>query len=134
MGADLSWVQYLENAEFVNTYMYLGFSGCFMILPPQCAINGIYLVRVKNKIVLPVRTPFPLFNTYDNSSPYNKNPNGWQELTNSTIYVPDESYDAWLPYIQHAEGCPSWMGNTGIICARISELPPEQLAKIKVSY
>lgn len=132
---DFSWWQYLENAEIVDTYSY-HFRYAFIVVPPDAVNRTMNIRRFQNsKIVLLQRTPFPVF--YANGgSGYNYGDNHFRnyEDQGSTFYVPDESYNDWLPYVEAAANCPSWMSNTGITCARISDLTAEEQAKIKIPY
>ena len=135
---DYSYFQWFVNAEFQNTYSYVVFGG-FMIVPPRAIDDyDLGILRFKNsKIVLLSHTPKPLFSVYqENMTEYNRlyGGNMTYEITNSLIYVPDDSYEGWLPYIEAAVNCPSWMGNTGITLHRISELTAEEQARIKISY
>lgn len=136
VNTDFSWFQYLENVEIISTYSY-GCSSAFVLVPPA-AVTTTHILgirRIKNsKIVLLQRTPCPIFSS-NPATPYNHNYLYRNiENTNSTYYVPDESYEDWLPYVEAAVNCPSWAANTGITCARISELTAEEQARIKISY
>lgn len=135
VNTDFSWFQYLENVEIISTYSY-GCSSAFVLVPPA-AVTKTHILgirRIKNsKIVLLQRTPCPIFPS--NSAPYNHNYLYRNiENTGSIYYVPDDNYEDWLPYIEAAVNCPSWTANTGITCARISDLTSEEQARIKISY
>ena len=136
VNTDFSWFQYLENVEIINTYSY-GCSSAFVLVPPA-AVTTTHILgirRIKNsKIVLLQRTPCPIFPS-NPATPYNHNYLYRNiENTGSIYYVPDDSYEGWLPYIEAAVNCPSWMGNTGITLHRISELSALELSKIKIPY
>lgn len=133
---NFSWFQYLENVEIISTYSY-GCSSAFVLVPPLAVTTThiLGLRRIKSsKFVLLQRTPCPIFPSnpitpYNHASSYRN-----IENTNSTYYVPDESYEDWLPYVEAAVNCPSWAANTGITCARISDLTAEEQARIKIPY
>ena len=137
--ADFSYFQWFVNAEIVSTYSYWVYYA-LLVVPPN-AINLYTPVGIKrftsSKIVLLSSVPTPLFN-YSTSQypdgPYRANVNRFYELKNSSIYVPDNSYDDWMPYIDVSQYCPSWMSNTGITLHRISELSASELSKIKIPY
>lgn len=132
---DFSWFQYLENVNIVSTYSYWYYHG-FLIVPPY-AVSLLPGIRRFGyyKIILLSRNPRPLFNESGiNASRYDAERTLFYEDNYSTIYVPDDSYDAWLPYIQASANCPSWMSNNGITCARISDLTAEEQARIKIPY
>lgn len=132
---DFSWFQYLENVEIVNTYSY-GCDSAFVLVPPN-AITSVHRLGVRriksSKIVLLQRTPIPIFYTYPATN-YTTTIPRCIENTNSTFYVPDDSYNDWLPYIEAAANSPSWTSSTGITCARISDLTAEEQARIKIPY
>ena len=135
-NTDFSWFQYLANVEIIDTFSY----GCYsaFVLVPPVAVTTSHILGTRrfksSKIVLLQRTPCPIFP----SSPVTPYNHGYSykniENTDSTYYVPDDSYENWLPYIEAAVNCPSWAKNTGITCARISELTAEEQARIKISY
>ncbi len=133
---DFSWFQYLENVEIISTYSYVC-RYAFVLVPPV-AVTTTHILGIRrlksSKIVLLQRTPCPIFPS-DPITPYN-HASAYRDIenTNSTYYVPDESYEDWLPYVEAAVNCPSWAGNTGITCARISELTAVEQARIKISY
>ena len=133
---DYSYFQWFVNAEIQNTYSYVVYGG-FIIVPPRAIDDyDLGLRRFKNsKIVLLSHVPKPIFSAY-NATVYNRiyGGNMTYEITNSLIYVPDDSYEGWLPYIEAAVNCPSWMSNTGITLHRISELSALELSKIKIPY
>lgn len=136
--SDYSYFQWFVNAEIQSTYSYSVFGG-FIIVPPRAIDDfDLGLRRFENsKIVLLSHTPKPLFSAYrENMTEYNRLYGGYMtyEITNALIYVPDDSYEGWLPYIEAAVNCPSWMGNTGITLHRISELSALELSKIKIPY
>lgn len=133
---DFSWFQYLENVEIINTYSYI-YRYVFALIPPN-AVTTTHILGIRrfqlSKIVLLQRTPCPIFPSSP-VTPYNHGNFGRNiENTNSTYYVPDDSYEGWLPYIEAAVNCLSWMHNTGITCARISDLTAEEQARIKIPY
>lgn len=132
---NFSWFQYLENVEIISTYSY-GCSGAFMLVPPN-AITSVHRLGVRriksSKIVLLQRTPIPIFYTYPATN-YTTTIARCIENTNSTFYVPDDSYNDWLPFIEAAANSPSWTASTGITCARISDLTAEEQARIKIPY
>ena len=134
---DFSYFQWFINAEIVSTYSY-GIYGGFIVVPPK-AINdyqkpcGVRRFRNGSTIVLLSHQPRPLFNATP-ATEYTAQYTTFYELNGALIYVPDESYDGWLPYIEAAVNCPSWMRNTGITLHRISELSASELSKIKIPY
>ena len=132
---DFSWFQYLTNVDIQSTYSY-STNGAFVLVPPN-AITTAHILGIRrfkgSKIVLLQRMPTPLFYTYP-ATEYTTTSQRCIENTNSTFYVPDDCYDAWLPYIQASVNSPSWTKSTGITCARISELTAEEQARIKTSY
>ena len=135
---DYSYFQWFVNAEFQNTYSYFVYGG-FMIVPPRAIDDyDLGILRFRNsKIVLLSHVPKPIFSAYrENATVYNRiyGGNMTYEITNALIYVPDDSYEGWLPYIEAAVNCPSWMSNTGITLHRISELSASELSKIKIPY
>ncbi len=133
---DFGWFQYLENVEIINTYSY-EYRYVFALIPPN-AVTTTHILGIRrfqsSKIVLLQRTPCPIFPSNQvtpyTHSYYSKN----IENKNSTYYVPDDSYNDWLPYVEAAAYCQSWMGNDGITCARISDLTAEEQARIKIPY
>lgn len=136
---DYSYFQWFINAQIVSTYSHSVYGG-FVIVPPR-AINDydLGLRRFKNssKIVLLSHIPKPLFSAYQGSMiEYNRPYGGIMlyEINDALIYVPDESFAGWQPYIDAAVNCPSWMFNTGITLHRISELSALELSKIKIPY
>lgn len=137
--SDFSYFQWFVNAQIQSTYSYVVF-GVFIIVPPRAIDDfDLGLRRLKNsKIVLLSHVPKPIFSAdRGKATVYNRiYGNGYMtyEITNSSIYVPDDSYEGWLPYIEAAVNCPSWMGNTGITLHRISELSALELSKIKIPY
>lgn len=136
--SDFSYFQWFINTKIVNTYSY-GIGGAFLVVPPRAIDDfDLGLLRFQNsKIVLLSHVPKPIFSAYrENATVYNRiyGGNMMQEIKNSSIYVPDDSYEGWLPYIEAAVNCPSWMGNTGITLHRISELSALELSKIKIPY
>lgn len=134
--SDYSYFQWFVNAEIQSTYSYDVYGG-FIIVPPRAIDDyDLGLRRFKNsKIVLLSHVPKPIFSAH-NATVYNRiyGGNMTYEITNSLIYVPDDSYEGWLPYIEAAVNCPSWMSNTGITLHRISELSALELSKIKIPY
>lgn len=136
--SDYSYFQWFVNAEIQNTYSYVVHGG-FIIVPPRAIDDfDLGLRRFQNsKIVLLSHVPKPIFSaTSANATVYNRIYGGYMtyEITNSLIYVPDDSFAGWQPYIDAAVNCPSWMGNTGITLHRISELTASELSKIKIPY
>ena len=137
---DFSYFQWFVNAQIQSTYSY-GIGGAFLVVPPK-AINDfdLGLRRFTNsKIVLLSHVPKPIFSAYrETATVYNRiyggNMTMTYEITNSLIYVPDDSFAGWQPYIDAAVNCPSWMSNTGITLHRISELTAVEQARIKISY
>lgn len=131
---DFSYFQFFVNAEIASTYSY-AISGAFIIVPPV-AINN-YQCGVRrfksSKIVLLSHTPTPLFYYYP-AGQYNTTSNRFIENINSSIYVPDDSFNDWQPYIDAAVNSPSWAQSSGITLHRISELTDEERAKIKIPY
>ena len=136
--SDYSYFQWFVNAEIQSTYSYV-VSGGLIIVPPRAIDDYDLGLRrfQKSKIVLLSHTPKPLFSAFQNNmTEYNRLYGGYMtyEITNSLIYVPDDSFAGWQPYIDAAVNCPSWMGNTGITLHRISELSASELSKIKIPY
>ena len=136
--SDYSYFQWFINAKIDSTYSY-GVSGAFLVVPPRTIDDyDLGFLRFSNsKIVLLSHVPKPIFSAYrENATVYNRiyGGNMTYEITNALIYVPDDSYEGWLPYIEAAVNCPSWMGNTGITLHRISELSALELSKIKIPY
>lgn len=136
---DYSYFQWFVNAQIVSTYSYVVYGG-FLIVPPRAIdVFDCGVRRFKNgKIVMLSHTPKPIFsvNVGETSTEYNRPYGGvmMYEITNSQIYVPDDSFTGWQPYIDAAVNSPSWMVNTGITLHRISELTDEERAKIKIPY
>lgn len=136
--SDFSYFQWFINAKIVSTYSY-SVGGAFLVVPPRTIDDyDLGFMRFRDsKIVLLSHVPKPIFSAYrENATVYNRIYGGAmiQEINNSSIYVPDDSYEGWLPYIEAAVNCPSWMSNTGITLHRISELSALELSKIKIPY
>ena len=135
--SDYSYFQWFVNAEIVSTYSY-GISNGFIVVPPK-AINdyekpcGVRRFRNGSKIVLLSHQPRPLFNATP-ATEYTARYTTFYELNGDLIYVPDDSYEGWLPYIEASVNCVSWMSNDGITLHRISELSALELSKIKIPY
>ena len=135
---DFSYFQWFVNAQIVSTYSYTARNIFIVVAPRTINDYDLGLLRFQNsKIVLLSHVPKPIFSAYSNNATvYNRiyGGNMTYEINNALIYVPDDSYEGWLPYIEAAVNCPSWMGNTGITLHRISELSALELSKIKIPY